>query len=133
MTNNIKTRLLIGTASDEKRIGQAEIKTQLQRDFSQSESGEIQIISFLPTPEQALWTTAICNTTITINSTSHVFENLRCTIMIAEENQYFKIAHMHASFPDIRSPQGSSFPIIFHDKPLQYYCHQDHKQMRHNS
>jgi ketosteroid isomerase-like protein len=103
---------MIGTVVDEYHVGLKEIRAQLQRDWQQSEQGEIMIASFMPTHEQALWTTALCNTTITMDNQACYFENLRISIMIEQENHIWKIAHMHASFPDLRSPKGHSFPKL---------------------
>ncbi len=101
---------LIGTVCDEHRIGLKEIEAQLQRDWSQSEQGAIVIASFFPSPSSGLWASALCHTTIIIDGQSHHFENLRGSIVIEEVEKDWKIAHMHASFPDLRSPKGYSFP-----------------------
>lgn len=100
-----------GTGIDEYRIGQAQVAAQLQRDWSQSDKSEIQIISFVPTPDDALWTAAICRALVTIDGKLHQFEDLRGTVVIAHEDHHWKISHMHCSFPDYRNPAQSSFPV----------------------
>lgn len=99
-----------GTGLDEHRIGLKQIALQLKRDWEQSEAGEIDIIQFVPTPAYALWTAATCKAIITIDGTKHEFPELRGTIVIAQEDNIWKIAHMHASFPDFRNADQNSFP-----------------------
>ena len=105
-----KNCTLWGTGIDEYRVGLQEVEAQHLRDFSQSDRGEIQILSSVPTPLDALWTAVVCKALITINGMEHVFDHLRGTIVISKENGLWKISHMHASFPDFRNPQNNSFP-----------------------
>ncbi|MCW8409021.1 nuclear transport factor 2 family protein [Legionella sp. PATHC035] len=100
-----------GSALDEYRIGLKEIEAQFRRDWSQSEQGKIEIIRFVPTPDDALWAAAICNARITIEGSEHLFEHLRGTLTIEKEEGIWKIAHMHCSFPDYRNPEQRSFPV----------------------
>jgi hypothetical protein len=79
--------------------------------WSQSEKSEIAVVSFVPTPADALWTAAVCQAKITIDGQEHIFENLRGTIIIENENGVWKISHMHASFPDYRNAEQGSFPV----------------------
>lgn len=101
-----------GTGPDEHRVGLEQVKVQLKRDFSQSEKSEIEVVAFVPTPIDALWAAALCNGKITINGKTHCFENLRGTIIIEKEDGIWKISHMHASFPDYRNAENSSFPVV---------------------
>lgn len=101
-----------GTALDEYRVGLKAIETQHIRDWSQSEKSEIHIVSLLPMPEDALFSAAICKGVVLMNGIEHVFENLRGTIGIAKEAGLWKIAHMHASFPDFRNQENQSFPSV---------------------
>lgn len=103
-----------GTGVDEYRVGLKELTAQFNRDFSQSEKSEIQMISFASNTAESLWAAAICNTKITINAKEYFFENLRITIIIEKEEGAWKISHMHASFPDYRNPENCSFPIDDH-------------------
>ncbi len=102
---------LWGSGLDEYRVGIKQIEEQLKRDWSQSEKGEIEVVSFVPTPKDACWTAAVCKAKITIDGKEHVFEHLRGTIVIAKENNTWKISHMHASFPDYRNAEQGSFPV----------------------
>ncbi len=107
-TNNIN---MWGSGLDEYRVGLKQVEEQLKRDFRQSEKGEIEIVSFVATPEDALWAAALCNAKITIAGEEHIFEQLRGTLIIEQENDSWKISHMHASFPDYRNAAQGSFPI----------------------
>lgn len=99
-----------GSGLDEYRVGLEQIEAQLQRDWSQSDAGAIEIISFIPTSNEALWAAAVCKAKVTIAGQEYVFEHFRGTIIVEKENGNWKIAHMHASFPDYRNGDGNSFP-----------------------
>jgi hypothetical protein len=100
-----------GSGLDEYRVGLKEVEEQLKRDWSQSEKSVIEVVSFVPTPEDAVWAAALCNAKITINSEEHAFEHLRGTVIIEKEDGVWKISHMHASFPDYRNAENGSFPV----------------------
>ncbi len=100
-----------GSGLDEYRVGLKQVEEQLKRDWSQSEKSEIDVVSFVPTPANALWAAAFCKAKISIDGQEHTFEHLRGTLTIEKENGVWKISHMHASFPDYRNPNNGSFPI----------------------
>lgn len=100
-----------GTGIDEYRVGLKQIAAQLQRDWSQSEKAEMEIVSLVATPEDALWAAAVCRAKVTVDGKEHIFEDLRGTITVENVNGSWKILHMHASFPDYRNAENSSFPI----------------------
>lgn len=101
-----------GTGTDEDYIGVKEIERYLKRDWSQSESSCIEVVSWVPSYfEDFTWAAAVCKATIIIEGTSYVLDNLRGTVVLEEEDGVLKISHMHASFPDSRQPEGSSFPL----------------------
>lgn len=102
---------LWGSGLDEYREGLKDIETQLLRDWSQSEQGEIEIIHFIPAPQKAPWAAAMCKAHITIDGTNHTFEHLRGTLIAEEENGVWKISHTHCSFPDYRNAKNGSFPV----------------------
>ncbi|WP_131780998.1 nuclear transport factor 2 family protein [Legionella gresilensis] len=102
---------LWGTGIDEYRYGLKEIEEQLLRAWSQSEDSEITIINFNPAPAHSFWASANCSAKLWIDGQTYILEHLRVTICIDEEDQTWKIAHLHASFPDFRNPRDSAFPI----------------------
>ena len=101
-----------GTAIDEYRVGLEALETQHYRDWSQSDKNEIRIVSFIPTSIDAHFAAAICKAVITIDGKEHIFDHLRGTIGVSKEDGVWKIAHMHASFPDFRNAQDESFPKV---------------------
>ena len=102
---------LWGTAIDEYRKGLKELEDQHLRDWSQSEKSEILIQNSVPTEPEATWAAAICQAAITIDGQRHVVDHLRGTITIRQEDNQWKISHMHASFPDYRNAENGSFPV----------------------
>jgi hypothetical protein len=101
-----------GTGLDEYRVGLKEVEEQFKRDWSQSDKGEIEIVSFVPAPTDANWAAAICNAKLTIDGQEHLFEHLRGTIIVEKENDQWKISHFHSSFPDYRNAENASFPAV---------------------
>lgn len=100
-----------GSGVDEYRVGLQQIEEQFKRDWSQAEKCEIEVVSMIPSTPDALWMAAVCQAKITVAGEVHVFEHLRGTIIIEEENGCWKISHMHTSFPDYRNAENNSFPI----------------------
>ena len=101
-----------GTAPDEYRVGHADLKTQHERDWGQSEKGEIKIVSIVPNAIDAPWAAIIANAKVTIDGQEYIFEHLRGTVVLAKEEGQWKISHMHCSFPDYRSQTNQSFPEV---------------------
>ena len=79
--------------------------------FCLCRSKRLDWVSFIPTPQPASWVAGLCNAHLTIENQDYSFDNLRVTIATIEEQGKLKIAHMHASFPDLRNPTGNSFPV----------------------
>ncbi|WP_431606649.1 nuclear transport factor 2 family protein [Legionella maioricensis] len=71
----------------------------------------MKIETVVPTANDALWAAALCTAKIIIDGTQHIFEQLRGTIVVAHQAGLWKIAHMHASFPDYRNAEKASFPV----------------------
>jgi hypothetical protein len=99
-----------GTGVDEYRIGLKQIEEQLKRDWSQSESAEVVIKSFVPNQQGDAWAAALGEARITVAGKGHVFPDFRGTITVENQNGSWKILHMHASFPDYRNAEKNSFP-----------------------
>jgi hypothetical protein len=100
-----------GSGVDEYRVGHLQLTEQLNRDWSQSDTGSIHIIRWVPSNDNANWAAAVCQARITVAGEEHIFDDLRGTIIIEKEHGCWKIAHMHASFPDYRNPDNASFPV----------------------
>lgn len=100
-----------GTGLDEVRVGIKAMVDQHERDWEQSDKSEIHIVDTVSAPENANWAASTNKALITINGEQHTVENLRGSICIAEEDGQWKIAFMHASFPDQRNAPGDSFPV----------------------
>ena len=100
-----------GSGLDEYRVGLKAVEEQLLRDWSQSQKGEIEVLSFVPTTAEALWTAALCKAKVIIEGKEYIFDHLRGTLVIEKEGGLWKISHMHASFPDYRNAEGGSFPV----------------------
>lgn len=100
-----------GTGEDEFLKGINQISEQMQRDWAQSEASEAFIDVFFPAPGFFNWTAAISRLKATINGKEHIWDNVRHTIVIEQEDGRWKIAHMHISVPDYRNKPESSFPI----------------------
>ncbi len=106
-----KRATMFGTGVDEYREGLKEIEEQVKRDWSQSEKGELQLTSFFGPVDNSNWAAGEFTAHIQINGSVYKFEHLRGTIILEQEVDTWKIAHTHASFPDYRQAEGSSFPV----------------------
>ena len=100
-----------GTGLDEYRVGLKQIEAQVKRDWSQSQHGEISVISFVPTAKDASWAAGLCRVKLMIDGKEHYFDDFRGTISVEKVDGAWKIAHMHASFPDYRNAEQGSFPV----------------------
>lgn len=101
---------MFGTGVDEYRTGLKEIEEQVKRDWSQSERGELKLVTLLSPSSNSTWAAANFTAHIQINGKVHTFEPLRGTVIIEKEDDLWKIAHMHASFPNSLQAEGQSFP-----------------------
>lgn len=102
---------LWGTAADEFRQGLHAIEEQHQRDWQQSEHSSIRVIKYHNALSNGNWVVADFAVDLQINGQHHHFEDLRGTIITVQTEKGWKIAHMHASFPDYRNPNENSFPV----------------------
>lgn len=104
---------LWGTGKDECRSGIFEVETQIKRDWAQTEKGKIVLqSSILNSNEDPFWAAGIYRVEFEQFGKKDTYADLRLTIILTNENQTFKIAHMHASVPDIRLNDGESFPSL---------------------
>ena len=68
---------LWGSGRDEYRIGLKQVEEQLKRDWSQSEKAEIEILSFVPTPKNALWAAAFARQALQLMARAGIFRFAR--------------------------------------------------------
>lgn len=101
-----------GTGADEKIEGLDGMLKQLERDWSQSEKAQLEMIDFRfeSFDSRFAWVTCDMIPTITISGKKHSFPVLRSTIVAILENRKWKIAHSHASWPYQEQKEGQSFP-----------------------
>lgn len=102
----------IGTGEDEKRIGLAEMRTQLQRDFAQSEAASIKFRWYsVSRAESAAWVAADCVARVKIAEGQEVTLIGRSTAVLEHREGRWLIVQSHASFPAAGQGGGQSFPI----------------------
>ncbi|MFI4983918.1 MAG: nuclear transport factor 2 family protein [Rickettsiales bacterium] len=100
-----------GSAKDEYWLGKSAMETQLARDWSQAEFGEI-IVNFFAPNSNDNWAAADCSVKLVVSGQALYVEHLRGSIVADNTEGEWKIAHFHTSFPDARNEDGSSFPSI---------------------
>jgi ketosteroid isomerase-like protein len=100
-----------GTGADEKRRGLTEIKEQLIRDWSQSDSDRLAVLHIDHEQDGDFGWLAV-ELKVSVN-TDQAIENLvaRGTfVMERKHGEDWKIAHMHVSLPSSEQAAGKSFP-----------------------
>lgn len=100
-----------GTGTDEKRRGLKEIKEQLIRDWSQSDSDRVAVLHIDHEQNGDLGWLAV-ELKVSVNADQEI-ENLvaRGTFVMERKNgDDWKIAHMHVSLPSSEQAAGMSFP-----------------------
>lgn len=105
-----------GSAKDEYFEGKTAMETQLHRDWSQSEFGEITVNFFAPNNNDN-WAAADCSVKLIVAGQEMFVEHLRGSIFADNSDGEWKIAHFHSSFPDYRNEEGNSFPSISYTCP----------------
>jgi ketosteroid isomerase-like protein len=100
-----------GTGLDEKRRGLAEIREQLIRDWSQSDSSRLAIIHIDHEQDGCFgWLAAELNVSVT---SDHEIQHLAARgtfVMERKHGDDWKILHMHVSLPSGEQAAGMSFP-----------------------
>jgi len=103
--------LLIGTGVDEVRQNLDEIQLQIERDWAQSESNILTRVSdYITSGKPCCWADATYKATFVIDGKTHVAPHLRGSIYCSEEEDGWKVTHMHCSFPHLSESKTSSFP-----------------------
>jgi len=94
---------MLGVAVDGCLVGLKEVEAQFEINWSQSEKSSIDVMHCIPGSSDALWTAALCTAKFTIKDQQHILENFRCTLAVEKQDDTWKIAHVHASFPEVRT------------------------------
>lgn len=103
--------VVIGTGLDEKRIGLAEIKTQFQRDFTQSQEASIEFDWYSVSMEGSVaWVAADCVAHVKTTDGQEVELSARSTAVLEKREGKWLIVQMHASVPAAEQNEGQSFP-----------------------
>lgn len=106
---------ILGTGIDETRLDINSLKEQLERDWSQSESGTLTldpnvVTSSIDASSQKAWAYGVCTAEVTINGQKHRFTPLRGSLFATLKENQWKIEHIHSSFPSVNQEEGQSFP-----------------------
>ncbi|MET3124752.1 ketosteroid isomerase-like protein [Oxalobacteraceae bacterium GrIS 2.11] len=96
---------ILGPTVDDCLVGLKEVEAKFGLLWCQSEKFSIDVINCLPGSSDALWTAALCTAKFTVKNQEHILENFRCTLAIEKQDDTWKIAHVHASFPRIRTSE----------------------------
>ena len=100
----------IGTGIDEKRIGLAERRVQLERDFSQVEEISVQIVWYsVSAAGSVAWVASdvIARGKVDEQETS---VPMRATFVLEQRNSKWLIVHSHVSVPSVVQKEGESWP-----------------------
>lgn len=100
----------IGTGIDEKRIGLAERRIQLERDFSQVEEISVEIIWYsVSAAGSVAWVTSdvIARGKVNEKETS---VPMRATFVLEKRSDKWLIMHSHISIPSVVQKEGESWP-----------------------
>ena len=104
----IETCVNIGTGHDEVRCGWQEMEEQLERDYAQSKSVGIELVSI--TGYGVMWACGLMRPVID-GVTPPEWALLRWTIVVQQDQEaVWKIVHTHASAVSVEQEEGQSFP-----------------------
>ncbi|MFC1904453.1 nuclear transport factor 2 family protein [Chloroflexota bacterium] len=103
--------VVIGTGEDEKRIGPAELRTQLERDFAQSEAISIEFIwHSVSRADSVALVAADCVAQAKMTDGQEMSLPLRATFVLEQREGRWLIIHAHASQAAAGQSEGQSFP-----------------------
>ena len=102
--------VMFGTGADEKRIGQAEILAQVERDWAQSEATSLQIgWHHISAAGQVAWLAA--DVAFEVRAADHEMTLPgRLTAVFEQRNSEWLLVQSHFSFPTPGQEEGGSFP-----------------------
>jgi uncharacterized protein (TIGR02246 family) len=102
--------IMYGTGADEKRTGRAEVKTQAERDWAQSESSRINYETVLVSAAGSVAWAAV-DGAFQVKAGGQEFEMpARITYVLEKRGDQWLIVHSHFSTPAAAQAEGESFP-----------------------
>lgn len=101
--------VLYGTGADEKRIGQAAIKTQFERDWSQSEAASLKFDWHSVSLAGGAALVAADGTAHVKVGGQQVTMPLRATVVFEQRGNSWLVAQMHVSTPASEQAEGESW------------------------
>lgn len=102
--------MIYGTGADEKRVGVAEIKAQVERDWAQSEAGSV---SYGWTSISAAGSVAWAASDVSFDAIVGGEEfslSARLTAVLEKRRDKWLLVQVHFSFPATGQEEGESFP-----------------------
>ena len=101
----------IGTGADERRIGRQELKTQLERDFAQSEAASIEFLwHSVSAAGLVAWLAADCIAHVKMTDGQEIKLTARLTAVLEKRQGQWLILQLHTSVPMAGQTDGQSFP-----------------------
>lgn len=101
--------VMFGTQADERRVGLAEIKTQAERDWSQTEAGSMEYgWSSISAAGPVAWAAAEMTFKVKVEGQELAFPG-RLTAVLEKRGEQWLIVHSHFSMP-APGQEGESFP-----------------------
>ena len=101
----------IGTGQDEKCVGLAEIRAQLERDFAQSEAVSIEFSwHSVSRAGSVAWVAADCVAQVKMTDGREMSLQIRATFVLKQRAGKWLIVQSHGSLPAARQGEGQSFP-----------------------
>ena len=105
--------VFIGTGGDEKCVGLAGIKAELERAFKQSEQSSIQLSWYSVSSADAVaWATADVVIRAKVSGQEIIFP-VRLTTVLEQRGDKWLIVQSHASMPAAGQKEGESWPTDF--------------------
>lgn len=102
--------MLYGTGADEKRVGLAEIRTQAERDWAQSEAGSISYgWTRISAAGSVAWAAADVSFDAKVGGEAFSFPG-RLTAVLEKRGDKWLMMQAHLSFPAAGQEEGESFP-----------------------
>lgn len=100
--------MLIGTGSDEKRVGPGEVQKQVERDWDSTESVEMSFISMTVSAAGSVaWVFADGSFKFMVNGQAMVLP-VRASFILEDRDGQWLIVHAHFSTPAAGQQEGSS-------------------------